>query len=175
MSAINICLVKGWLRPATLVEPDKTRNRYVDFPKIENIVQEHGLMAVRWSALQLLVYQPDMHSLVTKVLEDQSDHISLGELLGYKCPGDLYVTTSIRYHIDFVVRNPDSGNENFFIGYICASLTQDLLDDLIQEGRDFSRFLRGNGISPQVKLKIWHYIGFDGTEKKSIDDFNQWL
>lgn len=169
MSALNICLVAAGLRPATLVEPDLIHDVPVDYELIRYVISTTNLPSIIWSN-GLLIYRPEVDHLVDTLVNNPDNHSLFGEILGYRCLAEFQKQGVPRYFINFVSRNPHSGNENPFIGFICVSLTKALIEDLEEQGRKFRDFFEQNDITDAVKLHIWSM-----WEGKQVNIINQWL
>lgn len=165
MSALNICLVKGGLRPATLIEPDNLRGISVDTDTTSYICENAGLETDLWGTTRLgpmlLVWDPQHQSLIDRLYHNATNDELFGEILGYRCLGDLNRKTLVYHHVDFAIRNPQTGNPNPFLSYICNSmglLFQQTLRDQAEIYRDFIVYHR---IANGLRLHVWTNTGLD--------------
>ena len=129
--------------------------RGLDIPGIQGVCNNAGLLCMpKPPGDNLLVYKPRKSEVVDQHMENLSDEELLGNLLGYKCPGDIGTKNC---SVDFIVKNRESKGrviEESFLGYLCKRVGSSLLEELIDEGEGFKKFFSDNDIAYDVKLRV---------------------
>ena len=163
MDALNIILVLGRLRPATLIGRGWGVKGPIGIPRsLTDYLSKIPDLNYIWINDQLLVFNRQYQSLVRSWLRNQNDTL-FGRILGYYCPGEV----GGEYKIAFISKNPFTQTENPFMGYTCDRMDEEMRSSIVSEGSKYKDFLSYNEIGLGVKLRIER----EGSSKPYYDEW----